>query len=124
MLTMTYQYKLQPTTEQIVTIEQTLLVCRSVWNFALRQRKDWCASRKSPVNACSQEVKNRGVKAVGQIVFGRSTSGGNLQITPSENVCGDGLTGTSSHTSLVENLGNRKSNSRELESPVTATKGA
>jgi putative transposase len=53
MLTMTYEYKLQPTTKQIVTIEQTLLVCRSVWNFALRQRKDWCASRKSPINACS-----------------------------------------------------------------------
>jgi putative transposase len=53
MLTMTYEYKLQPTSEQIVTIEQTLDVCRSVWNFALRQRKDWCNSRKSPVNACS-----------------------------------------------------------------------
>ena len=53
MLTMTYEYKLQPTTEQIVTIEQTLDVCRSVWNFALRQRKDWCNSRKSSINACS-----------------------------------------------------------------------
>ncbi len=53
MLTMTYEYKLQPTAKQIATIEQTLDVCRSVWNFALRQRKDWCASRKSPVNACS-----------------------------------------------------------------------
>jgi len=53
MLTMTYEYKLQPTAEQIATIEQTLDVCRSVWNFALRQRKDWCNSRKSPVNACS-----------------------------------------------------------------------
>ena len=53
MLTMTYEYKLQPTPEQIAIIEQTLDVCRSVWNFALRQRKDWCASRKSPVNACS-----------------------------------------------------------------------
>ncbi|MDJ0728860.1 MAG: transposase [Crocosphaera sp.] len=53
MLTMTYEYKLELTPEQIATIEQTLDVCRSVWNFALRQRKDWCASRKSPVNACS-----------------------------------------------------------------------
>ncbi len=53
MLTMTYEYKLQPTSEQIDIIEQTLDVCRSVWNFALRQRKDWCNSRKSPVNACS-----------------------------------------------------------------------
>ncbi len=53
MLTMTYEYKLQPNTEQIAIIEQTLLCCRSVWNFALRQRKDWCASRKSLINACS-----------------------------------------------------------------------
>ncbi len=53
MLTMTYGYKLQPTAEQIVAIEQTLDVCRCVWNFALRQRKDWCNSRKSPINACS-----------------------------------------------------------------------
>ncbi len=53
MLTMTYEYKLRPTTEQIAIIEQTLDVCRSVWNFALRQRKDWCNSRKSPINACS-----------------------------------------------------------------------
>ena len=53
MLTMTYEYKLQPTTEQIATIEQMLDVCRSVWNFALSQRKDWCNSRKSPINACS-----------------------------------------------------------------------
>jgi len=52
-LTMTYEYKLQPTAEQMATIEQTLGVCRSVWNFALRQRKDWCNSRKSPIHACS-----------------------------------------------------------------------
>ena len=49
---MTYEYKLEPTSEQVATIEETLDVCRSVWNFALRQRKDWCKSRKSPVNAC------------------------------------------------------------------------
>lgn len=55
MLTMTYEYKLQPTTEQVAYIEQTLDICRSVWNFALRQRKDWCKSRFSPVNACSIE---------------------------------------------------------------------
>ncbi len=28
-------------------------MCRHVWNFALRERKDWLKSRKSPVNACS-----------------------------------------------------------------------
>ncbi|MFW6264270.1 MAG: RNA-guided endonuclease InsQ/TnpB family protein [Cyanobacteriota bacterium] len=53
MLTLTYEYKLQVTKQQSLLIEQTLDVCRSVWNFALRERKDWLNSRKSSVNACS-----------------------------------------------------------------------
>ncbi|MGK7893241.1 MAG: RNA-guided endonuclease InsQ/TnpB family protein [Xenococcus sp. (in: cyanobacteria)] len=55
MLKITYEYKLEPTAEQVAYIEKTLVVCRSVWNFALRHRKDWCRSRKSPINACSIE---------------------------------------------------------------------
>ena len=55
MLTLTYEYKLKPTAEQIAYIENTLNVCRLVWNFALGYRKDWCKSRKSPINACSIE---------------------------------------------------------------------
>src|SRR4028119_2202256 len=42
-----------PTNEQIRLIEHTLDLCRKVWNFALRERKDWINSRKCPVNACS-----------------------------------------------------------------------
>jgi putative transposase len=67
MLTLTYEYKLIPTKEQINEMEHILDVCTSVWNYALRERKDWIASReggrienslrhtsrKSPVNACS-----------------------------------------------------------------------
>ena len=53
MLTLTYEYKLKPTTKQIEELENSLEVCRKVWNYALRERKDWIASRKSPVNACS-----------------------------------------------------------------------
>jgi putative transposase len=34
-------------------IEHTLTVCRKVWNFALRERKDWINSRKCQINACS-----------------------------------------------------------------------
>jgi putative transposase len=52
MLTLTYEYKAVPTEEQIQAIEHTLAVCRKVWNFALRERKDWLNSRKCPVNAC------------------------------------------------------------------------
>jgi putative transposase len=53
MLTLTYEYKLILDNQQIEVIEHTLSVCRSVWNYALRERKDWLASRKSQINACS-----------------------------------------------------------------------
>ena len=50
---MTWEFKLEPTPDQVAQIEQILAACRKVWNFALRERKDWLNSRKSPVNACS-----------------------------------------------------------------------
>jgi putative transposase len=53
MLTLNHEYKLIPTQEQVEAIETTLDTCRSVWNYALREKKDWLNSRKSPVNACS-----------------------------------------------------------------------
>ncbi|MGB5595023.1 MAG: zinc ribbon domain-containing protein [Crocosphaera sp.] len=55
MLTLTYEYKLIPDRQQIEVIEHTFNVCRSVWNYALRERKDWLNSRKSQNNACSLE---------------------------------------------------------------------
>ena len=53
MLNLSYEFKLKPTQEQVQEIEHILTVCRKVWNYALRSRKDWLKSRKSPVNACS-----------------------------------------------------------------------
>ena len=53
MLTLTYEYKLKPTKQQSEEMQHILNVCRSVWNYALRERKDWSASRKCRVNACS-----------------------------------------------------------------------
>jgi putative transposase len=53
MLNLSYEYKLKPTDEQISEIERTLVICRKVWNYALRERKDWIGSRKCPINACS-----------------------------------------------------------------------
>jgi putative transposase len=53
MLNMTWEFKLEPTPEQIALFEQILVVCRQVWNFAGRESKDWLNSRKSPVNAGS-----------------------------------------------------------------------
>jgi putative transposase len=52
-LNLTYEYKALPTNEQIELIEHTLTVCLKVWNFALRERKDWINSRKCSINACS-----------------------------------------------------------------------
>jgi putative transposase len=53
MLTLTYEFKLKPTSLQKLEIEKIFLVCRSVWNYALRERKDWIQSRKCRVDACS-----------------------------------------------------------------------
>ena len=53
MLNLTYEFKAIPTPEQIQLIEHTLTVCRKVWNYALRERKDWLNSRKCHTLACS-----------------------------------------------------------------------
>lgn len=53
MITLTYEYKLAPTLEQIQVFDQWLEICRSVWNFALRERIDYAHSRKCDINACS-----------------------------------------------------------------------
>jgi putative transposase len=52
-LNLSYEYKLKPTDAQVLEIERTLVICCKVWNYALRERKDWINSRKCPVNACS-----------------------------------------------------------------------
>jgi putative transposase len=48
-----YEYKLKPNALQIKTFDAWLSTCKKVYNFALRERKDWVNSRKSLVNACS-----------------------------------------------------------------------
>ncbi len=53
MITFTYQFKIKPTKQQILQIEQYLNICRSVYNFAHAERKAWLESRKSIVNRCS-----------------------------------------------------------------------
>ncbi len=50
---MTYDFKLKPKKSQVHKIETYLETCRKVYNYALRERKDWVNSRKSPINACS-----------------------------------------------------------------------
>lgn len=52
MLTLNYEYKLIPTQSQAADFEHYLEVCRHVWNYALRERKDWFVSRSCRIDAC------------------------------------------------------------------------
>ncbi|WP_374793237.1 helix-turn-helix domain-containing protein [Aerosakkonema funiforme] len=53
MLNLTYEYKLIPTDAQRETFDYWLEICRKVYNYALRERKDWVNSRKCDANSCS-----------------------------------------------------------------------
>jgi putative transposase len=53
MLNLTYEYKLIPTDTQREMFDHWLEICRKVYNYALRERKDWVNSRKCDVNSCS-----------------------------------------------------------------------
>lgn len=52
-ITLTYQYKLKPSKQQEMEINHILDLCKSVYNYALRERKDWLSSRKLSINSCS-----------------------------------------------------------------------
>ncbi len=49
----TYTYRIHPDIDQEAKMLDWLEQCRRVYNFALRQRKDWINSRKCRVDACS-----------------------------------------------------------------------
>jgi len=53
MITVNYEFKLKPNVQQVKTFEVWLNVCKKLYNFALRERKDWVNSRKSAVNSCN-----------------------------------------------------------------------
>lgn len=53
MFSLTYEFKLKPTSDQMVTFEGWLEQCRRVYNYALAERKDWFKSRSCRINACS-----------------------------------------------------------------------
>lgn len=57
MLNMTYEYKLEPTLSQAQAFDHWLEVCCKVWNYALRERKDWYNSRSCAINACSMKAE-------------------------------------------------------------------
>ncbi len=53
MFNLTYEFKLKPNQEQSNIFEQWLEINRRVYNYALRERKDWYNSRSCQVNVCS-----------------------------------------------------------------------
>jgi putative transposase len=53
MITMNYQYRVYPSFEQEARMLKWLEMCRGVYNYALRERKDWIKSRKCDINFCS-----------------------------------------------------------------------
>ena len=53
MFNLTFEFKLKPTAAQIAVFEDWLEQCRKVYNYALRERKDWYNSRKCQINSCS-----------------------------------------------------------------------
>jgi putative transposase len=53
MINLTYQYKLKLNKQQTQEIEHILDVCKSVYNYALAERKHWYNSRKSLADRCS-----------------------------------------------------------------------
>jgi len=53
MLSLTYSYRIYPDAAQEARMLAWMESCSKVYNYALRERKDWIASRKCPINACS-----------------------------------------------------------------------
>ena len=47
MFTINYQYRVYPSLEQETRMVNWLEICRSVYNYALRERKDWINSSHS-----------------------------------------------------------------------------
>jgi putative transposase len=55
MLTLNYTYRIYPDSEQQALLNEWLETCRLCYNYALRELKDWIASRKCPIDRCSLE---------------------------------------------------------------------
>ncbi len=50
-----YRYRIYPDAQQIELLKEWLETCRVSYNYALRELKDWIASRKCPIDRCSLE---------------------------------------------------------------------
>lgn len=52
---MNYRYRIYPDITQQSKLFEWMEICRSSYNYALREIKDWCNSRKCMVDKCSIE---------------------------------------------------------------------
>ena len=64
-----YQYKLRPTKEQQVTIDNTLDMLRCQYNYQLGQRFDWYQQNRCYIDRCSlichlPELKDKPTKSI------------------------------------------------------------
>ena len=50
-----YVYRIYPDSNQIDLLDEWLETCRVSYNYALRELKDWIASRKCPIDRCNLE---------------------------------------------------------------------
>ncbi len=55
MLTLTHRYRIYPDSIQEQQLIEWMEICRSAYNYALREIKDWCDSRKCAIDRCSIE---------------------------------------------------------------------
>ncbi|WP_414585041.1 RNA-guided endonuclease InsQ/TnpB family protein [Scytonema sp. PCC 10023] len=55
MLTLNHRYRIYPTSTQEQTLIEWMEICGGAFNYALREIKDWCNSRKCLVDRCSIE---------------------------------------------------------------------
>lgn len=56
-LTLTYEFKIEPSIQQADTMNQWLEACRKVWNLALSERKGWYNSGSWHIDACSLKTE-------------------------------------------------------------------
>ncbi|MDJ0732611.1 MAG: transposase [Nostocaceae cyanobacterium] len=52
---MNYRYRIYPDTTQQQRLIEWMEICRSAYNYGLREIKDWCDSRKCLIDRCSIE---------------------------------------------------------------------
>lgn len=56
-LTLTYEFKLEPSIQQAETMTQWLETCRRVWNWALTERKSWYNSGSWHIDGCTLKTE-------------------------------------------------------------------